>query len=122
MYNEALTTKELEVYNCIVYFGMSAEEIGKRLNNKTSTIKTHINSICNKFAITGQTRLNQLIIWHYQGVLRGREKMKNCTQCKYEKYNRCQNTNAEDYKEWVNEYMICREFKEKEEKQDAKLH
>ena len=39
--------------------------------------------------------------------------MKNCTQCKFDIDNKCECEQAEDYQEIVNEYMICREFKEK---------
>lgn len=113
MYYEILTPREKEVFDRLVIKGMTAPQISKELFVSVATVKTHINDICNKFAFRGQSRINQLIIWYWLLVLRGKEKMKNCTQCKFEKYNRCQNTNAEDYKEWVNEYMICREFIEK---------
>lgn len=115
MYYETLTPKEQEVYNRLVYNGMNAPEIANSLNIGVNTVKTHLNSICNKLAIEGRTRVNQLIIWHYQGVLRGREKMKNCTLCKFDIDDKCQCTMAEDYEEPVNEYMICREFQEKKE-------
>ena len=34
----------------------------------------------------------------------------NCAICKHNKKNKCKNKLADDYNEYVNEYMVCREF------------
>ena len=114
MYN-LLTNREREVFNCIVYNGLSKPEIAKRLTLKVTTINTHINSICNKLGYEGDTRLLQLVIDHYIRVFKGVERMKNCTECKFFIDDKCQCTLSEYYEESVNEYMICREFEEEQQ-------
>ena len=113
-----LTQREKEVYNCIVINGLSKPEIAKRLVLKVTTIRTHINSICNKLGYEGDTRLLQLVIDHYIRVFKGVEKMKNCTECKYcDDNSTCQNQMSEYYQDvgQANEYQICREFEEEQQ-------
>lgn len=116
MYYEKLTPREQEVFDRLVINGLTMPEISKELYMSVATVKTHINDICNKFAFRGQSRINQLIIWYWLLVIKGVEKMKNCTKCKFDIDNKCECKQAEDYQELVNEYMICREFKEKPKK------
>lgn len=117
-----LTERERTIYEQIVILGLNAPQISKKLNISVPTVKTHIEAICEKLGFDSYTRTLQLTIDYWRKVVKGEEKMTNCTLCKFFKNNFClcpesQYYNPEEDKdeEQVNEYMICREFEGKTE-------
>lgn len=46
--------------------------------------------------------------------------MKNCLLCEFATDDKCKNKKSQYYNDYVNEYMICREFKAEEKRADAR--
>lgn len=113
IYSDVLTPMEKRIYKAIIFQGMDFKDLCKRYHIERTTVVAHINAICLKKQVWGNSRLFELSSQFWGDFL----KMKNCTECKFDIDDKCQCTKAEDYEEPVNEYMICREFVEKKEEE-----
>lgn len=117
VYCDDLTPTEAKIYRAIIFEGLGIKDLCKRFYLARSTIMTHINSICHKKQAYGYCRLFVLSSQFWREFI----KMKNCTKCLFCRDEKCYCAKSQEYKGIVNEYMICREFKEKDEKK-TELH
>lgn len=108
MYSDKLTKKEKIIYRLIVLEGFNLEEIADCLRIKKTTLKTHYEHILQKFQITGNNRVSQLIFSFWKGVM---ENM-NCEKCIFNKIGICSCKDSYFYGDKVNSEMICNKFKE----------
>lgn len=114
MYYNILTEKEKQILELIAINGLNQVEIGQKLYLSPNTVYTHLNSICYKLGFSGKSRVYQLIVFYWMNIIKGVEKMRNCTECKsYTSEEKCKCPQSEYLDEFVNEYMICREFEVK---------
>lgn len=114
MYYNILTEKEKQILEMIAINGLNKVEIANKLYLSPNTVYSHTEAICNKLGFSGKSRIYQLIVFYWMNIIKGAEKMRNCTECSsYTSEEKCNCTQSEYLDDYVNEYMICREFEGK---------
>lgn len=114
--SDELTPMEKRIYKAIVFEGMDFKELGKRFSIERATVVAHINAICQKKQVWGNSRLFELTSQFWGEFMKNINW--NCSLCQYNT-GKCINPNSQFFNEKFStkkkaENMVCSRFKGKQ--------
>ena len=117
--SDDLTPMESRIYKAIVIQGMNFNDLCKRFSIERTTVDAHVNAICQKKQIWGNSRLFALQAQFWKGVV----KMANCSDCQAWHDKKCNCAASPFFGEPIKDFkaatnMICTHLIFKEVKDD----
>lgn len=104
--SDQLTPKEREIWRAIVFEGLDIKGLIDRFCINRETVKTHLNNICLKKQVWGNSRTQQIQALFWREYL----KMFNCGLCRFNIEDHCTNEDSDEYKEKVDNKTICLKY------------